>query len=297
MDIEGTYPQAVFDRYCTHIRGYLFNPSDLKTRLLACQRHGMILFRNATRPFMKINAPMASQGIICLVSLCLLIVTTSIQASADTITFDDVVLEDGRADISTYYYADHGIKFRGFGLYPSGGGGPDLKNRTAYGFEDNHALSGTNVIGVYWPGYSHHHLEWGYGYAVAKFKDAPTDYVAIYGVGDDFVVKVYDTLFANEGGIEDNPHDTFYSNLDGTQVGTHPVTGDPIIFLEIYSSDLSSATAIRSVAFGGIMGAETKTWFDNFIYGEPQAVPLPTSALLLGMVLIGLVGFRKKFKK
>jgi hypothetical protein len=218
-----------------------------------------------------------------LASLCLFILGSSFQASADTITFDDV---PSGTIISDMYLSEHGFILDGYGLYPK-----QRNDYNAYAYSDEHAVSENNVLSVFVPGGATY-LQMGYNYAVIRFPDAPTGYISVEGVGDPFYVYVCSS-YVPAAQIEDwSRYDIYESDVQGHDPYDHPVTGQDVVLFELDLRTLPEDQQIQTILIGSKNIGYT--WFDNFTYGAPQAAPLPTSVLLLGLGLISLVALRRK---
>jgi len=204
---------------------------------------------------MKAETLITGKKMFCMALLCVLILAISFQASATRITFDEDGVADGMA-ITDYY---SGVKFNGFGLYPSGGNTGLGADYNAYAYQDDHSLSGDNVLGVSVPGGATY-LQMGYNYAVVRF-DNPTGYISVEGVGDPFEVYVCSDFLTED-------------NIDNWQLyDIYEVDpGSGVVRFELNRTTLLPDGGIQTVLIGGKTGP---AWFDNFTYGEPYVGALP----------------------
>ncbi len=93
------------------------------------------------------------------------------------------------------------------------------------------------------------------------------------------------------GDVSDSPILTFYDNMGNSGVALSGFQSSTQDFYGIRSN-----IGIVSLQFTYTGGSGDGVYFDELYYGV-SAVPIPTAVWLLGSGLIGLVGFRRKFKK
>ena len=223
---------------------------------------------------MKANARITSQGIICLVSLCLLILGSSVNTRADlvTITFDE--LEHGTPISGENSY--DGVTFS---VYSQAEPIPWPHSTDAYVWDVTWEETPYTVMGA---------LLWPSG-------DPPSGTVSPFIDHDDLYAKAVFDVGVNYVSIEGIPCESdggfeviYWESPGGEQhyVGTSP--DSLTLTIDLTNEDY----VIELMLFGAKPGMDT--YFDTFTFRTPETAPLPTSVVLLGLGLVSLVAFRRK---